>query len=151
MKASLHLLLEQLDRQQNTLNRQQAALSLQLARVRDTRQSLETYLADYLQQAIAVASQTGLQLRSQGRFLGRIDQALEAQQKEVDKLCAQMDRISGELLTLRVQRLRYETLLERIAAQEALAAGKREQKTIDELSGRRAAARALAARRKTGA
>jgi flagellar FliJ protein len=151
LKHSLNLLLEQLDRQQDGLNRNLAAVSAQLAKTRSTRESLENYLSDYLQQQLAASSQTGLQLRSHDRFVGRIDQALIAQQTEVDKLCAQMDRISQELLAIRVQRLRYETLLGRIAAQEAEMRAKKDQKTSDEFSGLRAAAKALAARRSAGA
>jgi flagellar biosynthesis chaperone FliJ len=55
------------------------------------------------------------------------------------------------LLQTRVERMRYEALLSRLANSEAQALAKREQKTTDELSGRPAAARILAARRQQGA
>lgn len=150
MKHSLSLLLEQVDRQQDDCGRRMAQVQARLDKSLQTRQSLDAYLLDYRTQQLRSGGLTGAQLASQGRFIGRIEGVLEHQSAEVAKLRSELDRISADLLELRVQRLRYEALLSRIADQEAQARSKRDQKATDELSGRRAAAKVLEARRKAG-
>ena len=150
MKHSLQVLLEQLDRQQDDLGRRMAQVQARLDKSLQTRDSLNHYLLDYRQQQISAGSATGAQLRSQGRFLGRIEGVLEHQSSEVGKLQSELDRISDDLKQVRVQRLRYEALLSRIAEKETVLRTQREQKATDELSGLRAAAAILAARRRAG-
>lgn len=154
MKHALNLLMEQLDRQQDDLGRRMANVQARLQKTLQTRDSLDGYLMDYRHQQIRQGSQsggqTGAQLRSQGRFLTRIEGVLEQQAADVTKLQSELDRISADLLQVRVQRLRYEALLTRIATREEQMRNQRDQKVTDELSGRRAAAKAIAARRRIG-
>ena len=150
MKHALNLLLEQLDRQQDDLGRRMSQVQSRLQKSLQTRDSLTGYLMDYRQQQIRQGGHTGAQLRSQGQFLSRIEGVLQQQSADVAKLQSELDRISQDLLRVRVQRLRYEALLARIANQEDQIRTEREQKATDELSGRRAAAKALQARRTAG-
>ena len=150
MKHSLQLLMEQIDRQQDDLGRRMAQVQQRLNKSVQTRDSLDHYLQEYRHQQFSSAGLNGAQLRSQGRFVGRIEGVLQQQVADVAKLQSEMDRISDDLLQLRVQRLRYETLLSRIAVREETARTQRDQKATDELSGRRAAAKALEARRRPG-
>jgi flagellar export protein FliJ len=150
MKHALNLLMEQLDRQQDDLGRRMSNIQARLQKSLQTRDSLTGYLMDYRQQQITQGGHTGAQLRSQGRFLTRIEGVLQQQSADVTKLQSELDRISQDLLQVRVQRLRYEALLSRVASREEQVRNQRDQKVTDELSGRRAAAKVLEARRRTG-
>ena len=154
MKHALNLLMEQLDRQQDDLGRRMSNVQTRLQKSLQTRDSLDGYLMDYrhqqIQQGAQAGGQTGAQLRSQGRFLTRIEGVLQQQAADVAKLQSEMERISQDLLQVRVQRLRYEALLTRVATREEQVRNQRDQKVTDELSGRRAAAKAIAARRRIG-
>ena len=150
MKHSLSLLMEQCEKRQENLARNLSSLQNNLTRINATRHSLETYLGEYFQQHLQQAGKTGAHLRSHDRFVARIDTALSSQAAEAEKLTAQIQQVSQALLNIRIERMRYEALLTRIETGEALAEAKREQKTTDELSGRLAAARILAARRQQG-
>jgi flagellar export protein FliJ len=107
-------------------------------------------LGEYFQQHLQQGGKTGGHLRSHDKFVARIETALQAQSAEADKVREQIQQISQALLQIRIERMRYEALLTRLADQEAQALAKREQKTTDELSGRLAAARVLATRRQQG-
>ena len=151
MKHSLNLLMEQCDKRQENLARNLSNLQNSLNRIKATRQSLETYLGEYFQQHLQQSGKTGGHLRSHDKFVARIETALSTQSAEAEKVMSQIQQVSEALLQTRVERMRYEALLSRLANSEAQALAKREQKTTDELSGRLAAARILAARRQQGA
>ena len=151
MKHSLNLLMEQCDKRQQALARNLSNLQNGLTRITATQKSLETYLGEYFQQHLQQSGKTGGHLRSHDKFVDRIDTALNAQAAEAARVREQIEQVSQALLQTRIEQMRYETLLARLSDREKEALAKREQKTTDELSGRLAAARVLAARRQQGA
>jgi flagellar FliJ protein len=111
-------------------------------------EELQRYRREY-QARLSGTSQGGmdiLMLREFHVFLGKLEQALQQQTREVEQQHARWMAAHQNWLELRQKVKSYEVLEKRHIQAEALLQDRKDQRQSDELSGRKAAERILAER-----
>lgn len=111
-------------------------------------EEFERYRLEY-QARLAGSSQIGMDiqmLRDYHVFLGKLDQAILAQVAEVEQMRARWQAAHENWLALRQKVKSYEVLEVRHQQAELLRQDRRDQRLIDEFSGRKAAVAKIAER-----
>lgn len=138
MSNVLQILIEQASEKADAMAKNMAKTQQKLAQGQEKLTMLESYRDD-CQAGLhnqAATGLTGMQLRNQLAFVGKIAQAIEQQQREIDFLTTTLCQQRAQWQDALAEQRKYEALVEREKLKQARLAAKRDQKMNDEFAAR---------------
>lgn len=138
MSNVLQILIEQASEKADNLARAMASTQQKLAQGRDKLNMLQTY-RDECEGGMhnkASTGMTGQQLRNQLAFVGKIAQAIEQQNREIEFLNSTLAHQRKQWQEVLAEQRKYEALIEREKVKKAKLENKRDQKMNDEYAAR---------------
>ncbi|HEX4880705.1 MAG TPA: flagellar export protein FliJ [Limnobacter sp.] len=138
MSNVLHILIDQAKEKADACLKAIASTQQKIGQAQEKRQMLEDYANECQGSMHSRASSgiTGLQLRNQLAFAGKITQAIEQQDAELSFLQSTLTHQQTQWQAALAEQRKYEALFEREKAKQEKAQNKREQKMNDEFAAR---------------
>lgn len=139
MSNVLHILIDQAKEKADACIKAMAKTQQMIAQGEQKLAMLTQYETDChtgLHNRAAQGGITGLHLRNQNAFVGKISQAIEQQRQELDFLGTTLTHQKQQYQLVLQEQRKYEALVEREKRREALKEAKRDQKMNDEYAAR---------------